>query len=116
VEREPDDPIYEHCKKYIDIQFKSFKKDLKQQQESLLQTQKDLARFIIVSLTRIAKDTIHKHVPDVSETVVVQLLADASAATANANHSSEPLSIAFDFQKKSNRLLADLGVQMLDII
>jgi hypothetical protein len=119
VEREHVDPIYGYCDEYIDAKFNSFRSELKQQQEVLLKTQKELARFIILSTVQSTKVAIYRSITlpyDIdADIVVTQLLNDANSATGEIENSSNPLPIAIKFQKQCNRLMTELGIDVLTV-
>lgn len=122
MEKEKIDPIY----KYVDDKLKLIKGELQQlkvahdavaaeQKKALLKTQQDLAHFVLLFTTQNTKNTIYRNIPHVSDTVITQLVADASAANAKVDNSSTPLVIAIDFQNKCEHLMDELGIELLNI-
>lgn len=108
MEQEHVDPMY----KYVDKKIADIKHSLEQ---SLLETQRHVAAFIITSTTENTILALRKLKTREADNSIDQLIASASVAKTKANTSKTPLSIASKWHRKCYDSQAQFGIKIIHL-
>ena len=100
---------------YTDTTIKPISKRLTQLENSLLETQRTIARFMIFSISSHYAETVNRQKPNLYHSFSTQLVADASAARAQITTSKEPLLIYRKFADKYQNRLGEMGINLIDV-
>ena len=114
------DPAY----KYIDGKIKLLKRELQQlkqthdavaaeQEQALLNTQRDMAAFITTSTAENVLSFVRKDKPQLHKHFSPQFYASAGTAKSEAKSSNDPLSVAAEFHKRCYDALDELGIEIV---
>ena len=108
---EPLDPAY----KYIDGKVKLLKKELSLLENSLLETQRFMARLSVGYTSSNVVTAARRQNPRIAKEVFTQLTADVAAARTQANASKEPLVIARQFGEKCYERAENWGFKFIEL-
>jgi len=106
MEQENLDPMYE----YVDKEIANVKRSFEQ---SLLETQRNVAAFIITSTTENILSIAKEKKPQLYKRYSPQIYASAGTAKANSKTSHKPLDVAADFHTRCYDSLEALGIEII---
>jgi hypothetical protein len=107
---EPLDPAY----KYIDRKIKLLKKDLDRIENSLLETQRTVTDFMMITNALYFADTVKEGKPDLYYDFYTQMTADLSKAITQTETSVKPLSVYNEFTKECQSQIKQMGITLID--
>jgi hypothetical protein len=105
------DPAY----KYIDGKIKLLKKDLDGIENSLLETQRTMVFFMIVSNGSYYTDIVKEQKPNLYDDFHAQLTADVSKAITQTKTSDKPLLVYNEFTSKCQSQMKQMGITLIDV-
>jgi hypothetical protein len=114
AKQNPSEPIDPVCK-YIDEQVKPIRKQLDESEDSLLETQRLLARFFIHFTADNIRQTVGRRGSETLRKFSDQLVIDADYARLQTNTSDKPLVVAHNFAKKNYDEAEKLGIKFINI-
>jgi hypothetical protein len=83
--------------------------------ESLVDTQRSLAVFMIFHIGRYYIQIVERKKPEIIRPFSTQMVADTTSARVKAASSNDPLSISVEFSKKCGDRVEKLGIPLIDM-
>ena len=105
------DPAY----KYIDGKIKLLKKELDRLENSLLETQQIVTRFMILHDTAYCTDIVRRQKPEIVNDFYNQLLVDTARTRLAVTTSQDPFSIYTEFKNIILERFKDENIKIVDV-
>jgi major membrane immunogen (membrane-anchored lipoprotein) len=97
------------------LELQGFQDQLNTLNDSLLETQRELARLDILYAANVILGAAESQIPKTSNHFTAQLRVDAGRAQAEVDKSEEPIKVAAEFAKRSCGDAEKLGIKLVVI-